>query len=338
MKRKSIVLIIVTALVMWAIAVPAVFAGGGSEKSAAAKTLKIAYLPPNFEQADFYGQYFLGLSTGLDKLGISYQLVQRTPETHDNHAQQLSIVEDVITMGVDYIVMAPTHYEGQQQAYRAINKAGIPLFIFNYSAPFPAEFGAKAMSYIGYKHSDGGKATADYIKANYPKGSKIAIIYGTPTQISYDRGAKDLHIANGMQVVYEHYANWQRDQAYDATQRLLTAYPDVNIIVGCSSFMAMGAVRAASDAGRIQNLAIFGAGAILEELEAITDKKLKGAWYRDPVKMGEETAKYIQMHLNGREKEIPESYNVPIIMIDSVEAIRKNINPVTYKAANKPMP
>lgn len=314
-----------------------VFAAG-QRQPAGARAVRIAYLPPNFEQADFYGQYFMGLTIGLEEQGIEYELVRRTPETHDNHAQQLAIVEDVVTMGVEYIVMAPTHYEGQQQAYRTINEAGVPLFIFNYSDPFPAEFGARAQSYVGYRHSDGGKAVADYLAANYPRGTKVAIIYGTPTQISYDRGAKELHIANGMDVIFEHYANWQRDQAYDAVQRLLTARPDVDVIIGCSSFMAMGAVRAAADAGMLDDVAVFGAGAILEELDSIVAGELTAAWYRDPVRMGQETARYIKLHLDGRANEIAESYNVPIVMIDSVEAIREHIAPVTYTAQGRTVP
>ena len=315
------------------------FAAGQAEPEAGGDgPIQIAYLPPNFEQADFYGQYFLGLTMGLEEQGVEYELVRRTPETHDNHAQQLAIVEDVLTIGVDYIVMAPTHYEGQQQAYRTINDAGVPLFIFNYSDPFPAEFGASAQSYIGYRHSDGGKAVADYLAENYPKGTNIAIIYGTPTQISYDRGAKELHEANGMNVIFEHYANWQRDQAYDAVQRLLTAHPDVDVIIGCSSFMSMGSVRAAADAGMLDEVDVFGAGAILEELDAIVAGELTGAWYRDPVRMGQETAEYIKLHMDGRADEIPQSYNVPIVMIDSVEDIRENIAPVTYSSEGRDIP
>lgn len=335
-RRKSLVLGMGVFLLMVA-ATTMVFAGGRSEP-AGERPIRIAYLPPNFEQADFYGQYFMGLTIGLEEQGIDYELVRRTPETHDNHAQQLAIVEDVLIVGVDYIVMAPTHYEGQQQAYRTINEAGVPLFIFNYSDPFPAEFGATAQSYVGYRHSDGGRTVADYLAANYPRGTNVAIIYGTPTQISYDRGAKELHEANGMNVMFEHYANWQRDQAYDAVQRLLTAHPEVEVIIGCSSFMAMGAVRAAADAGRLDDVDIFGAGAILEELDSIVAGELTGAWYRDPVRMGQETARYIRLHRDGRADEIPQSYNVPIVMIDSVQAIRDNIAPVTYSSEGRDMP
>ena len=337
-RQNSLVFGIGVFLLLMMVAATTTVSAAGERQPAGERALQIAYLPPNFEQADFYGQYFMGLTIGLEEQGIEYELVRRTPETHDNHAQQLAIVEDVLTIGVDYIVMAPTHYEGQQQAYRTINDAGVPLFIFNYSDPFPAEFGARAHSYIGYRHSDGGKTVADYLAAHYPQGTNVAIIYGTPTQISYDRGAKELHLANGMNVIFEHYANWQRDQAYDATQRLLTAHPNVDVIIGCSSFMAMGAVRAAADAGRLNDVDIFGAGAILEELDAIAAGELTGAWYRDPVRMGQETARYIKLHLDGRAAEIPESYNVPIVMIDSVEAIREHIAPVTYTSEGREKP
>ncbi len=334
--RKKAMFTSIVALVLALSITGIAFARGGAE--ADPDRVRIAYLPPNFEQADFYGQYYTGLVSGLDELGINYELVQRTPATHDDHTQQLAIVEDVLTIGVDYIVMAPTHYEGQQAAYRTINAEGVPLFIFNYSDPFPAEFGATALSYIGYQHRDGGEVLANYIRENFPRGSKIAILYGTPTEISYQRAAKDMLEDFGMEIVFEHYANWQRDQAYDATVRLLTSRDDVDIIIGVSSFTAMGAVRAAADEGVLDDIAIFGAGAILEELDAIIEGTLTGAWYRDPVTMGQETARYIHMHMEGREDEIPEVYNVPLVMIDSVEAIREHINPATFEAVGRQMP
>lgn len=300
--------------------------------------IKIAYMPPNYETADFYGQFHAGLIKGLDELGLNYELLVRSPASHDAHEHQMNIAEDMITMGVDYIVMAPTNYEGQQGTYRMINEAGIPLLITNYNTPFPAEFNATALTYVGYRHSDGGKTVADYIKENYPAGTKIALIYGEPTHISDERAAKDLHIANGMEVVFEHYANWDRSQSFDATQRLLTAHPDVEIIVAVSSFMAIGAVEAVGAEGRTGEVDVFGAGAILEELDHIERGTLRGAWFRDPMAMGVNAANSINLHLEGKEDEIPEVYNVPIVMIDSVESIIEHIDPATYEAEGKEFP
>ncbi|MBS4023230.1 MAG: sugar ABC transporter substrate-binding protein [Dethiobacter sp.] len=302
------------------------------------KTIKIAYIPMTYETADFYGQYHQGMVKGLDELGIKYELLVRAPSSTSAHDQQLSIVEDMITAGVDFIVLAPTSYEGQQAAYRKINESGIPLIIANYSQPFPADFRATALSFVGYQHSDGGLAVANYIKDNYPKGTKMAIIHGTPMYSTFERGARDHHVVNGMDVVSEQFADWDRAKAYDTAQRLITAYPDLKIIVATSSHMAIGAVEAIASEGLTGKIDVFGAGAILEELDHIEKGTLKGSWYRDPIKMGENTAESIWLHLNGRTNEIPQAYNVPIGMITSVKDIIEQINPITYTSVGRQFP
>jgi ribose transport system substrate-binding protein len=300
--------------------------------------IQIAYIPMTYETADFYGQYHQGMVLGLDELGLDYEMSVRAPSSTDAHDQQLSIVEDMITMGVDYIVLAPTSYEGQQAAYRKVNEAGIPLIIANYSKPFPEEFGATALSFVGYQHIDGGLAVADYIKDNYPTGTKMAIIHGTPIYSTFDRGARDHHVVNGMDVVAEEFADWDRAKAYDTAQRLITAHPDLKIIVATSSHMAIGAVEAIASEGLTGQIDVFGAGAILEELDHIEKGTLKGSWYRDPITMGVNTAQSIKLHLDGREDEIPVEYNVPIMMITSVQDIIKYINPITYTSEGRQFP
>ena len=75
---------------------------------------------------------------------------------------------------------------------------------------------------------------------------------------------------------------------------------------------------------------MLGVGAIVEELEAIEKGTLKGTWFRNPYLMGQNTAYNVWLHYEGREDEIPLTYFVPIVLIDSVEAIKEHVPPVIY--------
>lgn len=314
------------------------FARGDAEEG----VLRIGYTPPTLDKADFMGQFEQGLIKGLDEwtesAGLEYELFSRSPADHAAHQQQLQIVEDFLNLNVDYIVMVPSHYEGQLGAYRQINDAGVPLVIGNYSDPFPSEWGVEALRFTGYSHADAGVAMAEYVADKYPRGTSMAIIFGVAGKVSEERGAKELHERNGFNVVYEDFADWDRVKAYDATERLLTAYPDVEVIIACSSAMAVGAVQAVDAAGLTGQVDVYGAGATIEELDLIVDGRLEAAWFRDPIQIGEAAAEAIKLHYEGREGEITKAWNVPIGIIDSYEAIVEQVNPITYTGMGRPWP
>ena len=146
----------------------------------------VAYVPWVYDPSDFYGVFHAGLQDGMDEnFGAgNWDMPMRIPANVDDHIGQLNIVEDMISLEVDYIVICPTSYEGQIELYRKVNESEIPLFIFNYEKPFPEEWGVWAYNYAGYSHADGGRATADYIAENYPEGTEMAIIHGTPIYTS----------------------------------------------------------------------------------------------------------------------------------------------------------
>ncbi|MBE0478270.1 sugar ABC transporter substrate-binding protein [Candidatus Aerophobetes bacterium] len=327
--KKIVVMSLVALLVLWGSS--SVFAG-----------LRIGYTPPTLDKADFMGQFEEGMIGRLDEwskeTGNEYTLYSRSPADHAAHHVQLQIVEDFLTIGVDYIVVIPTGYEIQRGAYRAINEEGVPLIIGNYSDPFPKEWGVHAIKFVGYSHADGGQAVVDYIAGRYPPGTKMAIIYGEAGKVSRERGAKEQHLANGFNVIYEDYADWDRVKAYDATERLLTAYPDVKVIIACSSAMAIGAIEAVEAAGLTGRIHIYGAGATIEELDAILRGRMIAAWFRDPIAIGRAAAEGIIKHYEGRQDEISYSWNVPIIMVDSYESIVKHINPITFTSMGRPWP
>ena len=338
MSKKLVTVCLAVLLV--AFGAVALHAGGAAEDDV--EELSIGYTPPTLDKADFMGQFEEGLIKAFDEwseqTGIDYNLRSRSPADHAAHPVQLQIVEDFITLGVDYIVMVPTGYEVQQGAYRLINDNNIPLVIGNYSDPFPEEWGVHALKFAGYSHYDAGVAMADYVGERYDEGTSMAIIYGEAGKVSEERGAKEYHEANGFNIVYEDYADWDRVLAYDATERLLTAYPDVEVIITCSSAMAIGAIQAVEAAGLTGEVDIYGAGATIEELDAIKAGTLAAAWFRDPIVIGEAAAHAVIKHFEGREDEISHSWNSPIEIIDSYDAILEYVNPLTYEGMGREWP
>jgi len=173
---------------------------------------------------------------------------------------------------------------------------------------------------------------------NYPEGTNIAVISAAPGRVSDARGQLELHEANGFNIVYQEYAYAERMRAYDTMERIITAYPETEVVLALSSMMVVGAVEAVEAAGMRGQFDIYGAGGTLEELIAIEEGKLAGAWKRDEIAIGNAVAEAIQLHMQGREDEIEPIFNSPIVMIDSVEAINENVPAVIFTEAGYEFP
>jgi autoinducer 2-binding protein LuxP len=305
---------------------------------AAADTIRIGYAPSIGDPSDFHGMMGEGIETGLKDAGVDYEFLIRAPSREVAHSEQLGIVEDFIAEGVDFIIINPTDPEVQRVSYERIIDAGIPLIVGNYSDPFPEDWGFQPRMFSGYSHKDAGVRLANYIHEKHGPGTKVAVIHGTPGQVTRDRAPKELYEELGIEVIYEDHADFDRLKAYDKMERILVAHPDVDVVVAASSAMAVGAVEATVANGAQGEYAIYGAGGTLEELMYIEEGLLTGAWIRDPVAMGKAIAKSIVALSGDPEAEIAPVFNSPIHMIDSVEAINTYVNPVLYTSKGESWP
>ncbi len=310
----------------------------GSGGMAAADTVRIGYAPSVWDPSDFHGMMGSGIERGLDAAGVEYEFLIRAPANHVAHEEQLAIVEDMIAEGLDYIIINPTDPEVQRVAYERVIDSGIPLIVGNYSVPFPDDWGFQPMMFSGYSHSDAGLVLCAYLAEKYGEGIEIAVIHGAPGHVTYDRAPEACYDGHGMTFVYEDFADYDRLQAYDAMERILVAYPDVDLIIATSSAMAVGAVEATMANGVAGEYPIFGAGGTFEELRYIEDGLLTAAWIRDPVAMGEAVGQAIADHSRGNPDAVPPVFNSPIHIIDSVEAINAFVNPVLYTSEGMEFP
>jgi autoinducer 2-binding periplasmic protein LuxP len=322
---------------MTAIAV-ALAAVTGIAGTAAADTIRIGYAPSVWDPSDFHGMMGSGIERGLEEAGVDFEFLIRAPSNHVAHEEQLAIIEDMIAEGLDYIIINPTDPEVQRVAYERVINAGIPLIVGNYSEPFPDDWGFQPMMFSGYSHIDAGLVLCAYLAEKYGPGSEIAVIHGAPGHITFNRAPEACYNEHDMTFVYEDFADYDRLHAYDSMERILVAYPDVDIVIAASSAMAVGAVEATIANGVAGEYPIYGAGGTFEELRYIEDGLLSAAWIRDPVAMGEAVGQAIAAHNRGDEDAVPPIFNSPIHIIDSVEAINEFVNPVLYTSEGMEFP
>lgn len=289
---------------------------------ALAQTVRIGYAPPVYDTLDYFGQFAAGFQEELTARGVPFEFIARASTSEANVQQQLDIVEDLIILGVDYIIVGPIDYFAIVPALQAANEAGIPIFVINHLAVHPEESNVDVLAYSGYFHEVGGEVTANWaLESLLQPGDQVGLMYAEPgNQISEARvgTARDLWTAAGIEIAFEHYAYWEQARAFDATERLVLAHPNVKAIYAGNSAMAMGTATALAGMGR-DDIAVFGYGAVAPELDMIWEGLMAGAIFRDSQSSGRYIAEAVYNDLNSLA--IEKQYPLDMLMVASREDI-----------------
>lgn len=284
--------------------------------------LKIGFAPPVYDTLDYFGQFAAGFQAEMERQGVAIEFTARASVSEANVQQQLDIVDDLITLDMDYIIVGPIDYFGIVPAIQEANKDGVPIIIINHLDVHPDDAEVDVLAYSGYSHAEGGKVTADWALANVlSPGDKVGLMFAEPgNQISEQRvgTARDIWAAAGVEIGFEHYAYWEQPRAFDATERLMVATPDIKAIYAGNSGMAMGVAGALYGMDR-KDVSVFGFGAVPPELDMIWEGKIRGSIFRDSQSSGRYIANAIVRHSTGQT--IEQQYPLDMVMVSSREDI-----------------
>ncbi len=255
-------------LVILALAVIPVFAGGQAEEAEEATGEKAAEdMHVVLVVKDLTNPFFVDMKRGAEdaaeKYGMKYSCL--APEKYSVESQ-VRIMEDLVQQRVDGIVIVPIDGAGIISGIEAANEAGIPVMNANTQAQ-----GGEVLGFAGIDHISLGEALGQFA-VDYTGGEgKIIILEGTAgASTARDR-------LQGMHNILDNYpdieilesttAKYNRQMAMQVTEDLLTRFPDIDVMLCANDSMALGAKEAVLDANR--DIAIAGIDAIPEAVEAV---------------------------------------------------------------------
>ena len=308
---------------------------GEAEEAGEDDQILIGGVPTYLDRFDSFMLYSKGMEDKLNELGVNYNYVLRAPPGgFADHTGQRAVFEDMMVLGVDILMTLPTSIETQHASWEMIvDEYETPLVVTDFLdfAEGARELeNEELVKFASYRHADMGKAVADYIGENYPEGTKMAMIHGIPGIITEERASEHLHEANGMDIIYRHFADFDREKAYQAAQNVLVAHPDVEIILGMNSTMAIGVVRAVEEAGMLDQVDVFGFGGIIEELQSVAAGKMKATAGRNHFDVGEFMADLVLAYRDGTFEDMPDTFAAPINIYDSAETMAEVLDERYY--------
>ena len=205
--------------------------------------------------------YWQSLSDGYEAMaqkltdaGITTTIDIQAPMGESDTEGQLANMKDQVRQGVDLIMASPISTSNCPEAEENAHSDNIPTVAVN------NEFNGADM-FIGPNSYDEGVVAADWAEENIGEG-QCAIIMGLAgTDVVKNRTNGFIErleeLGSLIEVVDSQNADWDRNTAKDVAATMMKTYPDLKIICCNNDVMAMGAVEAVKESGKVLNQDVY---------------------------------------------------------------------------------
>lgn len=195
-------------------------------------------------------------------------------DANQNAAKQAGQVENLITQGIDGILIEPVSREALAQAVASCREAGIPIITFNQRVSNQSE----ATSFVGVDMVQGGQMEMSMAAEALGGRGDIVILHGImggDAQAGREQGYRQvLERYPEIRVTAAQSGNWVREDAYLIVENWIQSGKTFDAVVSQNDAMALGAIRALEEAGLTGRVKVFGIDATPEGLQAVREGKL----------------------------------------------------------------
>jgi rhamnose transport system substrate-binding protein len=266
--RKIISLFVLAGLILVSGCGKSPDAAPPAANSGAGKKLTIALMPKSKGNA-----YFISCKQGADEAAkeLGVELLFDGP-TDPDPAKQNEIVDNWITLGVDAIAVACENKEGISTALRKAKQKGIKVITYDSdSEPDVRDF------FVNQATPEGIGFTLMDEAARLTGGEgQFAIITASLTAANMNEWRKHIEerLADKypkMKLVTVRPCDDLKDKAQSETTALLSAYPDLKLVMAICSPAVPGAAEAVKQAGKTGVVKVIGLGLPSENRRYVKD-------------------------------------------------------------------
>ncbi|MDO6596669.1 substrate-binding domain-containing protein [Oceanihabitans sp. 2_MG-2023] len=291
---------------------------------------KIGYCSPSLN-APYYQALWQSIKSTTEKNGMQFL----SADGQDDINKQIAAVEDLITKGVDALLLNPKDPDALVGVTKLAEAAGIPVFIIDSSISPEAEF----VTTIQSNNLANGELAGEWLAKKFGnKPMNIALLSGNagnPVGRTRKQGLlqgiteeqlRTLGKIN-LNVKTQAYTEWSYAGGLKAMEDILVAHPDVNVVITESDVCVLGAIKAIAQAGKTDDILIVaGADGQKEAIKYIMETDFYGCTaMNSPVQIGKNAVQYAVEYMNGRTDFDKKSYTAPLLI--TKENAAKYYNP-----------
>ena len=226
--------------------------------------------------------------------GAKFTLV--TAGTETGVAMQVTQLEDLITKGVDALIVNPMDANAVIPALQKAKEKGIPVILVDSTIEAGNE--GLYITYVGTDNYAAAKLGAETLSTAMGGAGKAILVRGANGNSVGNARADGFKagLAAGITLVGEQPGDWNNDTAKQVTENMLQANPDVTGIMSCSDVMVDGILQAIDDAS-LKGIKIMSFDG--DSIEQIKEGLVLGTMAQFPAKMGQIAVDTLISVLNG---------------------------------------
>jgi len=237
-----------------------------------------------------------------------------TLDAQDNNERQAAQIEDLISREVDVLIINPVDSDAVVTSVRAANEAGIPVI----TVTRPSN-GGEVVQHLDIDNAYAGQLVAEKLVEVLDGSGRVAILEGIPgapsAQARQEGFLAVLEDYPDIEVASSLTANYSREEGARVMEDVLQANPVLDAVYGHNDEMALGAVRAITAAGRLDEIMVFGIDAIDDAIAAIEAGEMVATVKQQPdVQMATAVESAAKILLG---EEVDELVIIPLLLVDA---------------------
>lgn len=240
---------------------------GGSAAAPNAAPVKKVKIGVSIPAAD-HG-WTAGVGWWAKRAMAMYPNVEWVYTTADKPDKQISDIEDMMTQKVDGLVVLATESGPLTDVAERAHERGI--YIVNVDRGFlkPA-----ADIFLEGDNAAFGRKSAEYMVEKLGGKGKIVILRGIPCTVDTARYEAAMKVFDkaGVEVLGSLPGKWNREEALKCMQNFLAEHKQIDAVWASDDDMALGCEQAIREAGRQDEMWIFGGAGMKDVIKKVMDK------------------------------------------------------------------
>lgn len=242
--------------------------------------LQIGLVIPNL-QALFFNQINTGAKTVADKAGATVQIVS----ANDDPSQQSSAVDNLVTKGVQAVIVDAIDTEGIKPAIERAAKAGVKVVVVDSVVQDPA-----VSTQVGTSNAESGKQLGDFLAGLASNSGKVGVVgaLNSTIQLERQKGFVDEITAKGMTQGPVADGKNVQESAQTAAENLLIGNPDLKYVYATGEPALIGVVAAVKNDTGGSRISVVGWDLSESAVDGLKSGFVKGVVQQNTFKFGYE--------------------------------------------------
>lgn len=228
-----------------------------------------------------------------------------TTDPQQDTSKQISQVEDLVTQGIDVLMLCPVDSEGIRPALEAANAAGVVIINFDNNVSDTELVDCILVS----NNVNAGYVVGQKVLEDFPEGANIAILHNPTAQSSIDRvtgfrnAIAEAGNASDYIEVAEQDGKASTQDSLPVAENILQANPDLDLFFCINDASAIGAVAALKATDKTGDVLVYGIDGAPEGKNAINDGEMAATGAQSPKSIAEASVDTAYKILAGQEVE-----------------------------------